>query len=316
MHTVFSDGDVWPTVRVAEAWEEGIDAIAITDHLEYNPKKNYIAVNYNASYEIAKPAADKVGIILIHSAEITKSMPPGHLNALFVKDAVPVFNQDYKLAIGEAKKQDAFIMWNHPGWKRQAPDGAKWTDVHEQLYNSQSFKGIEVANHSEWYPEVLDWALDKNLTVLCNSDMHGLAGQYIKEKNLPYRAMTLVFAKERNEQGIREALFAGRTAGFFNNMLFGKKDLVEELFYKSVRITGPVSRTENSVLVRLTNESDIPFTLAGEGKGEPVALAPGYSVMVSVPVTTGATEATVTYQVKNVFIRSGANLPVTFRVSL
>ena len=37
IHTVFSDGDVWPTVRLAEAWEEGLDAIAITDHLEYNP---------------------------------------------------------------------------------------------------------------------------------------------------------------------------------------------------------------------------------------------------------------------------------------
>ena len=35
MHTVFSDGRVWPTVRVDEAWREGLDAIAITDHLEY-----------------------------------------------------------------------------------------------------------------------------------------------------------------------------------------------------------------------------------------------------------------------------------------
>ena len=24
MHTVFSDGDVWPTVRVQEAWAEGL----------------------------------------------------------------------------------------------------------------------------------------------------------------------------------------------------------------------------------------------------------------------------------------------------
>ncbi|HBG87129.1 MAG TPA: hypothetical protein DEG09_08890 [Marinilabiliaceae bacterium] len=27
MHTIFSDGDVWPAVRVQEAWEEGLDAI-------------------------------------------------------------------------------------------------------------------------------------------------------------------------------------------------------------------------------------------------------------------------------------------------
>ena len=29
MHTVFSDGLVWPTVRVDEAYAEGLDAIAI-----------------------------------------------------------------------------------------------------------------------------------------------------------------------------------------------------------------------------------------------------------------------------------------------
>ena len=31
MHTVFSDADVWPTVRIDEALREGLDAIAITD---------------------------------------------------------------------------------------------------------------------------------------------------------------------------------------------------------------------------------------------------------------------------------------------
>ncbi len=38
-HTVFSDGQVWPTVRVEEAWREGLDAIAITDHIEHKPHK-------------------------------------------------------------------------------------------------------------------------------------------------------------------------------------------------------------------------------------------------------------------------------------
>ncbi len=28
-HTVFSDGQVWPGVRVQEAWREGLDVIAI-----------------------------------------------------------------------------------------------------------------------------------------------------------------------------------------------------------------------------------------------------------------------------------------------
>ena len=34
-HTVFSDGQVWPKTRVVEAWEEDLDAIALTEHIEH-----------------------------------------------------------------------------------------------------------------------------------------------------------------------------------------------------------------------------------------------------------------------------------------
>ena len=37
IHTTFSDGSVWPNIRVSEALREGLDLISITDHLEYQP---------------------------------------------------------------------------------------------------------------------------------------------------------------------------------------------------------------------------------------------------------------------------------------
>ena len=43
MHTVFSDGQVWPTVRIDEAWRDGLDAISITDHIEYRPNLKYFS---------------------------------------------------------------------------------------------------------------------------------------------------------------------------------------------------------------------------------------------------------------------------------
>ena len=52
MHTVFSDGNVWPTVRIDEAIRDGLDAIAITDHLEYLSNKDYIPVDLNAAWKI------------------------------------------------------------------------------------------------------------------------------------------------------------------------------------------------------------------------------------------------------------------------
>ena len=34
-HTVYSDGNVTPEYRIQEAWTDGLDVIAITDHVEY-----------------------------------------------------------------------------------------------------------------------------------------------------------------------------------------------------------------------------------------------------------------------------------------
>ena len=34
-HTVFSDGEVWPSIRVNEALRENLDVISLTEHLEY-----------------------------------------------------------------------------------------------------------------------------------------------------------------------------------------------------------------------------------------------------------------------------------------
>src|SRR5215469_8054916 len=65
IHTVFSDGSVWPTIRIDEAYRDGLDAISITDHLEYRPKKDDIVATHNRSYEIARSAAQTGGIMLI-----------------------------------------------------------------------------------------------------------------------------------------------------------------------------------------------------------------------------------------------------------
>lgn len=80
-HTVFSDGQVWPDTRSEEAWREGYDAIAITDHVEYQPHRKDLPTNYERSWEIAAPHGAKLGVIVIRGSEITRKMPPGHLKA-------------------------------------------------------------------------------------------------------------------------------------------------------------------------------------------------------------------------------------------
>jgi len=46
-HTIFSDGDIKPENRVWEAAIRGLDVIAITDHIEYRPNKDYIKADHN-----------------------------------------------------------------------------------------------------------------------------------------------------------------------------------------------------------------------------------------------------------------------------
>ncbi len=78
MHTVFSDGQVWPPVRVVEAWRQGLDAISITDHIEYQPHKDDVATNHNRPYDLALETAKTRGVLLVKGAEITRDTPPGH----------------------------------------------------------------------------------------------------------------------------------------------------------------------------------------------------------------------------------------------
>jgi len=87
MHTVFSDGLVWPTIRLQEVWQEGLDVMAITDHVEYTPHSADVKVNHNRSWEMVKDLAVENNIVYIKGTEITRQTPPGHFNAIFIGDA-------------------------------------------------------------------------------------------------------------------------------------------------------------------------------------------------------------------------------------
>jgi len=304
MHTVFSDGSVWPTVRVGEAWQEGLDAMAITDHLEYLPHRSHITPSPSAPWEIARKVAEAQGMILIRGTEITKGMPPGHFNALFVKDEAKILNEDYIASLREAKAQGAFVLWNHPGWKAQAPDGAVWMPEHEALYQEGLFTGMEVVNHNEWYPEVLTWARDKNLTLFANSDVHDPILNFLQLEKLERRPITLVFARERNAEAIREALDDRRTVAWFRNLLMGEPLWLEKLVRASVsqRVIADDGKT---LTLQLINLSDLSFELAPAAQPGKVSSLPARS---SVILRIAAQELGKPWQWVNLLTRPGQPL--------
>jgi predicted metal-dependent phosphoesterase TrpH len=252
-HTVFSDGKLWPDQRVKEAWNEGLDVIAITDHIEYRPNKDILMGDHNKSYEIAKAQGDAMGMLVIQGAEITRQKPLGHLNALFIQDANQLDLPDPLEAIDEAIKQGGFILWNHPGW----PDDLSTIyPIHEELIAKQKIHGVELFNGWEVYPKVIDWCQKYNLAPIANSDIHYTSSNLYRGKLV--RPITLVFAEEYTEQGVKEALFAGRTLALYNHVLSGDKELMKSLIEASLSIR--VINEKNGT-IEITNHSDIAYEI-------------------------------------------------------
>lgn len=324
MHTIFSDGDVWPTVRVQEAWSDGLDVISITDHIEYRPHSQDIDADQNRVYEIAKPLADQIGIILVKGAEITRKMPPGHLNALFLKNANLIEREDWWEACVEAREQGAFIIWNHPGWKEQQTS-TRWWPEHTRLATAGILKGIEVFNANEYYPEALKWADEKSLTIFANSDIHTPAGMtYDRERK--HRPVTLVFATEKTEEAIKQALSERRTAAWFGDSIVGERRFLTPLFMNSIQVRNTQTRLQNNEIktISIFNDSDITYQLR---KRQPSVgfSAPGNLTLEAHHTVTIDLEGTsdevaqmavlkMFYEVRNLITTKGEWLPVNIDV--
>ena len=265
IHTPFSDGSVWPSDRVAEAWRDGLDVIAITDHVEYSPNNKDVSNNLNRPYEIALTEAEKYGIILIKGAEITRNMPPGHFNALFLNDVNALKNDDLYEAYRAAYSQGAFFVWNHPGWKAQQPDFTKWWPLHTEFLNKGWLQGIEIFNEKEYYPIVLQWAKEKKLTIFANSDIHRPIDFIYKTNGNERRPVTLVFAKERNVESIKEAFMLQHTAALFNDTVAGYAETLEPFIESCLKFnkTNAEINLRNEINIVLINDSDLPLALSG-----------------------------------------------------
>ena len=273
-HSVFSDGHVWPSIRVEEADRDGLDALAFTEHLEHQPKAADLPhPDRNRSYKVAAQDAEARGIkavSLINGAEITRSMPPGHVNAVFLKDANKLLIGDAEAAIRAANDQGAFVFWNHPNWLPQAPDGvARILPFHEKLIREGKLHGVEVANGTldAWSEHALAIALEHNLTILGTSDIHGLVDWTHNAGHRGHRPLTLVLAKERSPEALKQALFAGRTVAWINDDLIGRTENVEQVFRSCVTLAPMAYLPRSSVLeVDLVNHCPLAFTLKNMGE--------------------------------------------------
>jgi len=313
MHTMFSDGNVWPTVRVNEAWRLGLDALAITDHIEYQPHKDDVPTNFARSFVLAEGSAKAANLLLIKAAEITRDTPPGHFNALFLNDIQPLNTPEFVDAIGQANAQGAFVFWNHQGWKGE--EKGKWLEVHTTLLDKKWFHGMEVANGDEYYPSAHACCLEKNLTMMGNSDIHD-PDLRPRSTAQDHRTMTLVLAKARTAAALKEALMEGRTIVWYKDQLIGRETYLRGLFNASVEV-GPVtarSKTSRTVLVRNRSSADIKLLQAGAVGPKEIVLPAESLCQIKLTVPEGAKPVTLSYTAANFIMAPGKGLPVTLQV--
>ena len=306
IHTSNSDGDVTAQTRVQEAWEEGLDAIAITDHVSHNKGQK----DENQAYDRGINDARRKGIILIKAGEITFDLNPGpgHVNALFLQDVNKLQSNDWREALEEAKKQGAFIFWNHPGW---AVDTIRWYDEQTEMLKNGLMNGIEIFNEFEYYPEAMNWSMQKNLTFISNTDVHKAIDRLYDFSKIKHRPMTLVLSKGKSEADIKEALFAGRTMMYAYNMVAGKEVYVNALFDASVKQSLPETLDTNTTRFVFTNGSDIDFILKNISKNElpETIIVPGQS-SVNVIVKNENLKSSI-YEVENTLVNGYDHLKVT-----
>ena len=290
-HSIFSDGSVTPEFRVQEAWHDGLDVMAVTEHLEYRPyeqkmvnflndllpegtkatntniigtgktDKDGIKSDLNYPVRLAEAAAKGYGLTIIPGIEITRTPETiGHFNALFTKDNNIIHDTDPLQAFRNAHAQGALVMSNHPGWRRKNLD---MSEPERKAYAEKLIDGVEVMNGGEFYPRVIDYAHEQGVFIASNTDIHGSSAEeyFVTTEGAVMRNMTFILAKDNSLESLKEALKARRTLAYSFGTIAGEESLLKAFFKASIATKVVYTNPSNgNRTVRLTNTSSIPYT--------------------------------------------------------
>jgi hypothetical protein len=150
--------------------------------------------------------------------------------------------------------------------------------------------------------------------MLGNSDIHDpITGYEIYEDpELTHRPVTLVFAKEKTAEALKEALLDGRTAVWHKNRLIGREKYLDAIFKASVKITKPYYRQKDTIWCEIKNSScmDIQMEKAGTERAEKLVLPANSTTLLKTKVKGEPEQAKLSYVVKNFLIAPGKGLPV------
>ena len=195
-----------------------------------------------------------MGIILVPGVEVHQE--DQHFNVLFVADHNAYKGLPLKDALRRARAENAFAFWNHPGWKQKAI----WFPLIASIYDEKLIQGMEIVNGPTYYPEAFPWINERSLTIIADSDAHApIHMDYTQARSRP---VTLVFAKTADVEGIKEALFARRTAAWLGDEVWGSEEILWGLLRGAIQPDPPelnVGPGARQAGLRVHNRSAIPI---------------------------------------------------------
>ncbi len=106
------------------------------------------------------------------------------------------------------------------------------------------------------------------MTILGNSDVHPPVNLAFNLSNGKHRPMTLVFAENRSEKAIKEALFNKRTAVYFNDLLMGAEKYLKPIVDQAIEILNPAVSIKGTgrATIQIQNRSNLLFELISENE--------------------------------------------------
>ncbi|MBR0339963.1 MAG: histidinol-phosphatase, partial [Alistipes sp.] len=165
--------------------------------------------------------------------------------------------------------------------------------------------GIEVTNGKDFYPEIVNRAVEKKLYMVSATDIHAsTASIYGKQKF--YRDMTLIFAKDKSEASLRKAFLSQKTLGYCGGYIIGEKSLLEKFFRASVTVV-PAGTTKKGLRVSITNNTSFDYTLNDNGR---IVTLPAFHT-----VSATLTGDKAIYTVENMIHTSNQRLVVEFKLA-
>jgi hypothetical protein len=216
-HTTYSDGFYSPQDVVEMYHDAGYDCIAITDH------------NTTAGISEAKTTGSSYDMIIIGGEEVSYFFPDGtpmHIVALFINNTINPGTYNVSWYFEQIHLQNGLGEVAHPWVYTPEWDITfNWTETKWFPYWNESYiDGFELSKY--WSNATFNMILDNGNFVTFNHDFHS--------GTIPTTYYTLVFATEKSEAGIKEALLQQRVVCISGSKAWGTSEALA--LYQSIVI--------------------------------------------------------------------------------